>query len=308
MKNVILLLLICFLWSCDKNDDDYLFKGDGTQINIYLVKDGQVDYSQTDIDLETLELEETPWLKHSEIEFYDWSSHMFFLNIEKEKGKYSGRHFVIKADNKPLLLGIFFPSYASSMPQFPSIIAHDDLFYPMDLIGLGGYGFYNNSSELAKDGDFHVWLEKSGLLREGIKVELANLKRKSATTLEYTFQVTNTDTQDIYILDPNKMGTDRFHYYTNGVSCYANDKMYYASNFESLASDKIQDDWYHKLAPGRMMARTILLNGYESLPTGKVKASFNFPGSNHLSKGEWEKSNGRIWVGGFWTEKELTLH
>ena len=127
MKNLLLFLFVILLSSCT---DEYSGYGDiGKGINIYLVKEGQIKRSQTDIDLESLEIEKTPWVKHSEIEFYDWSSHMFYLKNEKEREKYGDRYFLVKDGRHPLFLGYFMFPYSSSLSYFPSVVAWDNYFY-----------------------------------------------------------------------------------------------------------------------------------------------------------------------------------
>jgi hypothetical protein len=307
MKNTHLVFLIIILSSCSLNDFEFPFKGDGTQINIYLVKDGQLDNSSTDVDLKELKLENTPWLSHSEIKFYDWSSQMFYLKEGKEKEKYSGKYFVLKSGHKPLFLGLFLSSFSSFMPMFPSIIAHDDLFFPSDVVGLGGYGNNKNMTQLSKNSEFRVAMENSGLLKEGIEVDLLALKKINSTILEYTFKVTNLDLENIYILDPDKMGDSRFHYYTNGVYFRQNETYYSADNFDYTPSEKIEPGWYFKLASGKSVTRTVKLNGYRSLPSGTVTATFSFPGAK-VKKGEWQKNDGRIWMGSFTVKKELEIN
>lgn len=306
MKNIYLVFLIIILSSCSLNDLEFPFKGDGTQINIYLVKDGQLNHSSTNVDLESLELESSPWVKHAEIKFYDWSSQMFYMNVEKAKEKHSGKYFVLKSGQESLFLGLFLSSLSSFMPMFPSIIAHDDFFYPSDIIGLGGYGFNENSTSLNKNSEFRIAMENSGLLKEGIEVDLLEVKKINSTTLEYTFKVTNLDLENIYILDPAKMGNSRFHYYTNGVYFRQNETYYSVDNIDYTPSEKIDPGWYFKLASGKSVTRTVKLNGYRSLPSGIVTATFNFPGSK-VKKGEWQKNDGRIWMGNFMVKKELEL-
>jgi hypothetical protein len=306
MKYIPFIFLILLLSSCSFNDIDFPFKSDGTQINIYLVKDGQVDQSSTNVDLESLDLERTPWLSHSEIKFYDWSSQMFYLKVGKEKEKHSGKYFVLKSGQKPLFLGLFLSSFSSYLPMFPSIIAHDDLFLPSDVVGLGGYGFNENTALLNKNSEFRIAMENSGLLKEGIEADLPEIKKINSTTLEYTFKITNLDLENIYILDPAKMGNSRFHYFTNGVYFSQNMTYYSADNFDYTPSENIDPEWYFKLAPGKSMTRTVKLNGYHSLPSGIITATFNFPGAT-LNKGEWQKKDGRIWMGSYMVKKELEL-
>ena len=304
MKKLFFLFLLPIVISC--HDEDINLRGRGhNDINIYLVKEGQVERFQTDVNLESLEVERNPWLKSSEIEFYDGSSNIFYLNTEKEKGNYEGRNFLIQNGNTPLLLGLFFASYWSYMPQFPSIIAHDDLFYPKDVIGLGGYGFYTNTDSSQEMLNFKQALEDSGILKEGIGVEVVDVDKVNSTTLKYTIRVTNNDTESIYVLDPGRMGESRFHYYTNGVSL-RKDNESYSSFSEKTASSEIKSSWYYKLRPQKSMVRTITLGGYSDLPEGNVHFYFTFPGAN-INDGEWKKPDGRIWLGSKFVEGDIDL-
>lgn len=306
MKYLLFLVFIFLLSSCCKEDFDSSVKGDGTQINIYLIKDGQIERSQTEIDLESLELEKLPWIKHSEIDFYDWSAHIFYLNVKKERAKHTGKYFLVKGENKSLFLGYFMSPFSSSSSYFPSITAWDGIFYSNDIVEIGGFlGFHKKTMDT--NIKFKESLLDAGLLKEGIKVELITLKRENSSTLKYTFKVTNLDTENIYVLDPDKMGTSRFHYYTNGVS-FRKDNVYYsAHDFEFTSSDKISSNWYYRLLPGKSVTRTVKLSGYTALPIGTVDASFSFPGASHLEEGEWKKRDGRIWVGNFRTKKEMKV-
>jgi len=306
MKNLFFLLIIFIFSSCIDDDVDYRKEGDGTQINIFLVKDYQIEPEQTKVELTNLELENVPWLKHADIEFYDWSSHIFYLNNEKERAKYSGKYFLVKADNEPLFLGYFISPLSSSMLYFPSILAWDNMFLPNDVAKIGGFGNFHKK-DMDSNVKFKKSMENAGLLKKGIEVDLIDLKRKNSTTLKYSFKVTNLDTESIYILDPDKMGSSRFHYYTNGVNIQKDSKYFWPNDFDSTPSDKINLSWYHKLAPGSSVTRTVSQNGYTNLPTGEVKASFVFPGASLKKSGEWRKSDGRIWLGEFWVEKELII-
>lgn len=308
MKKLLSLLLFAALLSCDETELEFPFDGDGTQIEIYLVKEDAMDYYNPEYDLLQNDLEAEPWLRHSEIEFYDWSSHTFYLKNKKTKSNYSRRYFSVTADEDPLITGFF---YSSIMSYFPStgavIIANDGLFYPEDVLCLQGFGETRNSNSLKENSGFRQAMENSGLLKEGISVELLDVNKANNTTLKYTFKVTNLDTEPIYVMDPQKMGTERFHYFTNGVSLFKGDEHFHAEDFETTASDFIRQRWYARLVPGKSMTRTVTLGGYNPLPSGNVTARFRFPGNNRLDAGEWKQSDGRIWVGTFNAEAELSL-
>lgn len=308
MKKIVLFVLLIVLFSCDETDLDFPFDGDGTQIEIYLVKEDVMDYYDPEYDLSRNDLEAEPWLRHSEIEFYDWSAHTFYLKNKKTKSNYSRRYFSVTADEKPLLTGFFYSSFMSYFPRTGAIIiANDGLFYPEDVLCLQGFGESRNRISLEENSDFRQAMENSGLLKEGINVELLDVKKANNTTLKYTFRVTNLDTEPIYVLDPEKMGTARFHYYTNGVWLSTGDEYYQANDFDSTPSDYIRARWYARLVPGKSMTRTVTISGYKPLPSGNVTARFQFPGDNRLDAGEWKVNDGRIWVGSFHTEAEFTL-
>ena len=305
MRNFIIILVIGVLWSCN-DDESESYRKENSDFNIYLVKEGQLEIHSSEIDLNSLVLEHIPWIKDSDIEFYDWSAHSFFLNDEIEKGKHSGKHFVVTSGQKRLFAGIFFPMHMSSFPSLPSISPEDGFFGPKDVIRFGHFGFHRPGG-LNENMEFKAELISSGILREGIQVKITGLKRVNSSTLKYTYKVTNKESGNIYIIDPNKMGTERFHYFTNGVSLIKDDNYYWAKDFESTQTDNIKTSWYHKLRPGQSITRSIELGGYNSLPTGKVNITFSFPGANLKDKGEWKKSDGRIWVGNFVTEQEINI-
>ena len=306
MKNLIYFFVLLIIFSCNQEDLNPQQFNDN-QFGIWIVKEGQLEIhdSPSDIDLNSLKLESAPWVKSSEIEFYDWSSHTFFLNTEKKKENYSGRHFVVVSKGERLFAGVFFPMYMSSIPQLPSILPVDDFFYPTDVIQFGQLG-HQFTGDIENLGNFREELLLAGLLHEGIQVELTNLKKKNQTTILYSFEVTNRDKGNLYILDPDKMGASHFHYVTNGVWFEQNNSYYFPEQIPNEPFEKVPESWYYKLKPGQKINRTVELAGFTSLPSGKLNCRFSFPGSI-IKAGEWKKSDGRIWLGDFFVEKEMEL-
>lgn len=306
MKILSFVLILFLFSSCISEHIESPYKGDGTQIEIYLIKDELIEDFDPFKEINENDLESDPWLRYDDIEFYDWSSHSFYLKNVKPPDSGRGRHFVLTADKNPLFVGFFYSMFMSSIPPFPAIL-NDFSFYPDDIICLNTFGYQRSDSLLSKSSEYRFEMENSGLLREGIDVELKELRRVNSSTLEYSFSVTNRDVENIYVLDPQKMGTSYFHYFTNGVSLRTDNHSYYANDFESTRSDEMKFEWYTKLSPGESIVRSVNLNGFNELPKGNVKASFHFPGAHYLQKGEWKKPDGRIWLGNFRTEKELNL-
>ena len=305
MKKLYYLLLLFLFYGCSNSEDVFVQEDNKkTAISIYLVKEEEPPIATEQANIGNVQLEETPWLKDSEIEFYDWSSHIFYLKAEKRKSHLAGRNFVIKADDERLFAGVFFPPWMSSIPQIPSIIAADEFMLPDDVVAFGQFG-YLHSGGLNGLESFKSSLIDAGLFMRGIVVDLIELEKNSSSELEYTFKITNKDLMNIYVLDINKMGNERFHYFTNGIFLKDGDTFYYPNN-KSLAKEQIQPGWYKKLRPGEWMTRTAVSTGFTSLPTGSVTCFFTFPGSR-VETGNWKKHDGRIWLGRLPMGKEMRL-
>ena len=302
MKKLLAFIFVIFLCSCSDEFSDYTNYGEG--INIYLVKDGQIERTETDVVIETLELEKVPWIRNSEIEFYDWSSHMFYLKNEKKREEFGGRYFLVKEDDNPLFLGYFMFPYSSSLSYYPSVVAWDNYFYTDYIIELGGFGgFYKDT--MNTNIEFKNALKKEGFFREGIIVELLSVVKKNSTTVEYTFEVSNLDSESILVLDPDKIESKYFHYYTNGVS-FTQGNVHYSSDFKSESYGGIPEDWFIIIKPGESIVRSKDLNGFSELPVGSVQCRFSFPG-HHPKNTNWKNGNARYWLGDYWVTKVLNI-
>ncbi len=304
MKYIFLAITLFLLFSCSESDSSFRKNGNG-EISIYIVKEGQLQISDKDFDLNKLELESEPWVKNSDIELYDWSSHTFFLNKPVEKEKYSGRHFVVFADDERLFAGVFFPMYMSSYPQLPAITPEDDYMFPRDVIQFSKFGEQFPANQLNSD-IFKKALANAGLLSRGLQVDLTQVTMKGQGTVDYTFEVTNLDTETLYIADPDKMGVSRFHYITNGIYFLINNTYCSSSVSDHTSFETFSENWYYKLQPGQRITRTIEKKGFNCLTTGKFKCRFNYPGAI-IKTGEWKKPDGRVWQGSYFTEEELIV-
>lgn len=306
MKTRLTFFLLILCASC--GDIDFSFRHAGSEeIAIYIVKEGQLKIhdGNSDFVLDKIELEPTPWVKNSDIELYDWSTHTFYLNKPVEREKYSGRHFVVVSGKERLFAGVFFPMYLSSMPQLPMIYPDNGYFFPQDVIQLGQWRT-QSAEEILNNEEFKKALLTDGLLCNGISAELLEVTRKNQSDLQYTFQITNTDTKTLYVPDPGKMETSSFFYLTNGVFFFSNNNYCYSNLSEHTSFDSFSDTWYFKLRPGQSMVRTITQKGYSCLQTGSFTFRFTFPGAN-IKTGEWKKADGRVWTGNFSMEKNFSI-
>ena len=76
MIRLLSFLMIFLLTACNINELDFPYGSDGTQINIYLVKEDQIkQFYDSGFNLDTIELGNEPWLKHDEILVQDCHGH-----------------------------------------------------------------------------------------------------------------------------------------------------------------------------------------------------------------------------------------
>ena len=130
--------------------------------------------------------------------------------------------------------------------------------------------------------------------------------KKNSATVEYTFEVINLDSENISVLDPDKIESKYFHYLTNGVSFTKGNNHYSSDSQSESHSGGILKEWFETLKPGESIIRSVELTGFAELPSGLVKCRFSFPG-HHPKNVSWKNSNGRYWLGDYRITKELIL-
>ncbi|MGD9993289.1 MAG: hypothetical protein AB7S69_08315 [Salinivirgaceae bacterium] len=121
MKNFISpILLVCLLaGSCDKDNNSDFNLGEGieiyrTQTPYYANLDQ--DYSQVDFD--TILLENTPVLRYNHLLKYDTANHKLTLAVSHDSLKIGvatvyGRMFVLTIDKEPVYCGFYWPLISS---------------------------------------------------------------------------------------------------------------------------------------------------------------------------------------------------
>jgi hypothetical protein len=302
MRYLSIFCLCTLLWTCKTGEIDYPVTGG--DIKIYIAVPMTGEQART-TDFNDWILEDTPWVDAHEIEFYDWSAQMFYLRRNKEREKFAGSFFVVTSNEKRLFSGMFVSIFSSYIPPSPSILAYDHFFYPLNLIQLGG--FYRLSNlETHKSEAFRDALIQAGLLREGIAVDLLNIQKYGTSSVVYTYKVTNLDKETLLIPDPDKMGAERFHYITNGVSLSGNNTYYSAENMTHTSFESFDDSWYYPLNSGESMTWHVLQDGFKVLPKGNYTGRFTFPGQINRNT-HWQQQNGRIWVGSISVQNSINI-
>lgn len=228
---------------------------------------------------------------------------MFYLRRKKKREKYAGRYFMVTSNEKRLVSGYFYSMHSSYMSPSPSILASDFLFYPLNLIQLGGFYRINNSEAHKSESSMEVLIQ-AGLLREGIAVDLVNIQKSGTSSVLYTYKVTNLDKETLLITDQDKMGPARFHYIRMVLPLAATIPIYFADNMTHTSFESIDDSWYYPLNSGESITRQVLQYGFKIFPKGNVTGWFIFPGQINKNA-YWHQQDGRIWAGSFTVQNSL---
>ena len=278
-------VLILLLISCEKifnnSRDDYFFKSDALEY------------------------------KYSDCEFYDSSTHIFYLRtIHPQIITEKSSVFSVLANGEEIYKGAFWPPYSSSLPFGPYISSYTS-FYPDFTLRIEQMTFDNQPADQRNDPRIISALEAHGLLHSGLSAAINSIDI-AGTQLTFKFTVTNADITDLLILDLEKTGPDLFHYFTNGLSIRN-------VNHEEVFSSQIQPEtpspwnswkpeWLSVLKSGASRQFTINYSMISFLNPGEYTASFEFPGlSLGITHDQLFQSNGRIWIGDVSVNKKITV-
>ncbi len=313
---LLLLLPLVFLGGCE-NDSGITIRTPFDDFGIYLFSNAE-DYSFLEKNIDQLELQETPWISASDIEIYDFSCHMIYLrnpaayeptDILSSPGS---RGFVTAVKGKRLYKGVFVPPTASWIP-YSAYILYPDIFGGEGCLTIGYSNIWQQDDPRNSD-TIRQALEKAGIYHGGLGIDLLSVVNTSEG-LAYTFSITNLDSDDLYVLDPDKTGPDLFHYFTNGVYLEQDKKYYYpvrdASHY-SFESGHYEMSWFTLIPSGRKIIRTTYIEKFPQLTAGTYRAVFTFPSVYNLDKSDWLVKQSRnhltrIWLGSITVQKSLTI-
>jgi len=312
-----LSLLIGFVLfsACTETSDPQT--SDNVHFGIYFLEDTTLTISdvwQTDIDI--LILQKTAWITEEDIEFYDFSSHCIYLKTDKSD-YFNGfdnelyiipvwmrnRPFIITTGETRAYLASFHSIVFCSMPVVPYIDEFCLSNYPDDVIQLSQARIEDDDARF--NDDVREALIDLGLYHGGLEIELDTVEiidNTDTATVEYTYTFTNEDSDDLWVIDPDRMGTALFHYFTNGVNFRSMDNnIHYWSSQKTVITpepyDRWETDWFTKIPSGQSMTRTVRLRGYPRIQPGHYIGEFTLANPVNIDKDARLIDNGRIWIG-----------
>ena len=169
---IVIYVISLLLFHCGiKNpvDGDYNELG----FNIYLLKDESIklqNISMEDISPGMLEIK--PWLSGDDIDFYDYSSHMLYLNKSMtfdwdEIAALNNRPFVVTAGGEICYIGYFHAGYSSWLPEGNTPMIELPSHFPSDQLHIMcSFHSTEEINDIRNDERVRKWLLTSGKYRD----------------------------------------------------------------------------------------------------------------------------------------------
>lgn len=246
---------------------------------------------------------------YNEIELYDSSTHiLYFKTYHPEFDKLTNQPFAFFVDGDSIYKGEFWPIYFSSHSSLPYIATYP-LHYQNYALEIE---IRENKPDPRHHPRFIQALKDRGLLHSGLLIKINSLET-NGSQITFSFDITNKDNSELLIFDPDKMGPNLFHYFTNGLifrrlPWSASTTVKYPSLTPSpWNSWKI--DWLSNINPGEKKTFVISYPISSPLGPGEYNVSFEYPGlSFQVKREELNQTTGRIWLGDLRVSKNFVIN
>jgi len=247
------------------------------------------------------------------INFYDFSSHLIYL--KEGNFSFSGfGSFSVSVDKEEIYSGQMFPLYSSYLPAGPVIPCapsfYDDFIIPIEFFQVTDPEGITNEDP-RNDTRIIEALKKYDQYRQGMTMDILSIEKTDLDKLTMTVGITNHDSETVLIPDPEKMGMELFHYYTNGLTLVDSLNNSYTHKITPEGPnpyDSWEKDWLTEVKENEIRTFTIVYNDFESFPPGNYTARFVYPGMSYqIERKNLEQRNGRIWLGEIKISKEIAI-
>ncbi|NQT63601.1 MAG: hypothetical protein HQ556_11630 [Candidatus Marinimicrobia bacterium] len=295
-------------------------KSDNNSFEIYFLADSDIsEHEASEVDIGSLALKDEAWVSSSDIDFYDYSSHCIYLKEDKshffenyDEGFYqftpvlSQKPFVVVSGGTRVYVGALHSGLLSLAPAGPYMDEMDVGSYPADVMHISKA--WRGDEDIRSDPDIKDALLTQDLFHAGLKIQLISfqvLDNSDTSTVEYRIRISNNDQDDLYILDPTKMGSALFHYYTNGPDLWDTSipghPIYLYSQYKLVEPPEPYDswevDWFSLIESGNRIEHTIQLKGYPFIPDGSYTADMKYAGPHNIGLDNRYIGDGRLWIG-----------
>lgn len=255
-------------------------------------------------------------LSHNDFEYYDYSSHLIYMKNNKSFAndiEEIGR-FTVYADGVEIYSGSTLTRASSFLPLGPVILTQPSS-YGDYIIPIGFIQIFDSLGNVIPDPREDVRiieaLQKYDQYHSGLNCEINSVQYSSPNNVVIELQLNNNDSFDYYYLDPDKMGVNLFHYFTNGL--YLRDftnRNVFTHKIETIHPepwDTWKIEWLSVIKSNETKIITLTYDSFENVTPGDYKATFSFPGLSHINKEDIQQNNGNIWLGELDVIKDITI-
>jgi hypothetical protein len=316
---ILLILLFIGCTPLNEPEDDYSFA-------IYFLKNDDLKIGDIlDKNINKIKVQSEPWLTNNDIDFYDWSSHCIYLKetlsdfipgwdttlriLKRFPREWADKPFLVTSKGQRKYLGYIFSFlYSNTLVPIPMF---DDGYLsigPAKILKFDWLWLYINNP--LNNSDIKEALIEENKCFHGIMVYLDSLSQNTiyvvdnadTATISYTLTISNESEENIYVLDPQKTGSDIFHYYNQGIVFTSIDdsseyKSWYKNRYTPPESGYINWDWFTKIESYETIEREISLKGYPCLKKGRYKVQCDFNSPINFKQEELITTDGRYWYG-----------
>jgi len=308
-KILIPWFLVILFSSCNKNEEE-IHPQNTDKLFIYNVAETKIPYTRFSVppNLNEVTIEKIPVISPGDIEFYDYSAHYIYLTknaaTRVKNNMLEHGFFMVTSGSDRIYLGSYHPVYSSIMPQFPYIST------PLNWTSINeriiAIQFMSYPGDTIKDPRFnsiiHETLERNNILREGISVDIENIKI-TKNQISFTLSITNKEENSIWVLDPDNKRT--LLYYSSAPYLLNDTNQFFQNNNDDYpASITWKKDYYTKIFPGRTLSRFIIFDNYSEIPDGEYTLYYSYSCPVVDDKIE-VNYNERFWMGRITVSKSV---
>ncbi len=314
MKKYFFIAGILVLSLSCSHDRNPVYPNDGSNFAVYFLKDESL--TTADVvhrPLADLELTATPWFDAGDLAFYDFSTHCLYLKNDKttlfenfERGHFEpvlmNKPFVVTAGGERCYLGSIHSGALSTMPPGPHMNELDVWYFPKDVLHFSRHRA--SREDVRSDPRVRDELMRANLFHGGLRLELNSvtvLQGADISTVQYRLTLRNNDRDALYVIDPDRMGSELFHYYTNGVMFARENQPSIWAEHKTVTApsphDSWQPSWFSRIESGQSIQRTVTLRGYPSIPRGQYVCHLTYSGPTRIERAQRSLNDGRYWIG-----------
>lgn len=257
-------------------------------------------------------------VNHNDIEYYDYSNHLIYM---KSKQSFPSdieeyRNFTVFADKDEIYSGQIFPPDFTILPSKPTIFANHSMYgdYIIEIQSMSQKWdtLGNVITDPREDERIVEALKKHNQFHAGLSCEIKSVQYIASNDVKVELILKNNDSFNYYYLDPDKMGINLFHYYTNGLFIRDfNSHETYTHKIETISAEpwnSWKKDWLSIINGNKSKTITISYNNFEEVVSGEYKATFEYPGlSFQVDKKDIVQDDGQIWLGEINMIEDITI-